>query len=70
MNKPLVVIAAMLALIGLILNVALDRDNVYDMTLSALWALTLILALAGALVAGKKSQASTIASSSSVTQRR
>ena len=54
MNRTLVLVAGVLALIGLIVNVAIDLDNVYDMTTSALWAVTLILAFAGAFAGGKK----------------
>jgi len=43
------------ALLGLIVNIAVDLDNVYDMTLAALWALTLLLVLAGAFVGSRKS---------------
>jgi uncharacterized integral membrane protein len=71
MNKNLAIVAGALALIGLIVNVAVDRDNVYDMTLSALWVLTLILAFAGAFVGGKKSPPPTsVSSSPSTTQQK
>lgn len=43
----------MLALIGLIVNVAVDLDNVYDMTMAALWVLTLVVAAAAAMMGGK-----------------
>jgi hypothetical protein len=42
-----------LAVIGLIINVAFDLDNVYDMTTTALWFLTLAFAFAGAFLGGK-----------------
>ena len=49
-RKIFVLIAAVLALVGLIVNVALDLDNVYDMTTTTLWLLTVIFALLGAFV--------------------
>jgi uncharacterized integral membrane protein len=52
MNRTLVIIAGVLALIGLIINVAFDRDNVYDMYAAGLWLLTLIFAFVGAFVGG------------------
>jgi uncharacterized membrane protein YqjE len=54
MNRALVLVGGIFALIGLIVNVALDFDNIYDMTMTALWVLVLIFALAGALAGGKK----------------
>jgi hypothetical protein len=51
-NKTLAILAGILALVGLIVNLAVDRDNVYDMTLSGLWVVTLVVALAGAFVGG------------------
>lgn len=53
MNKNLVLIAGVLALVGLIVNAMFDLDNVYDMTTSVIWLLTLIFAFAGALLGGK-----------------
>ena len=53
--------AGVLALIGLIINATVDRDNIYDMTLAGLWLLTLIVAFLGAFVGGKK--ATTVATS-------
>ena len=58
MNRNLVIIGGILALIGLIVNVGVDRDNVYDMTTVALWALTVIFVFVGAFVGGKKAAAS------------
>ncbi|MEM0121049.1 MAG: hypothetical protein QW514_05345 [Thermoprotei archaeon] len=52
MNRWLVVIAGVLALIGLIINVVFDRDNIYDMYAAGLWLLTLIFAFLGAFVGG------------------
>lgn len=56
-SKLLMWAAALLALIGLIVNVAVDLDNVYDMTTAAIWLLTLIVAAAGAMMAGKSKPA-------------
>lgn len=47
-------IAAVLALIGLIINAAVDTDNVYDMTTVTLFLLTFIFALAGAYIGRNK----------------
>ena len=52
MNKNLVLLGAVLALIGLIINVAFDLDNVYDMTLALLWVLTIIVIAAGTFMGG------------------
>ena len=57
MNRNLVLIGGILALIGLIVNVAFDLDNVYDMTTTILWVLTLIFVFVGAFMGGKKSAA-------------
>jgi len=54
LNRTLVMVAGAIALIGLALNVAVDFDNVYDMTMAALWVLTLILAFAGAFWEARK----------------
>jgi hypothetical protein len=54
MNKTVVMVGGILALIGLIVNVAFDLDNVYDMTTTILWVLTLIVVFAGAFMGGKK----------------
>jgi hypothetical protein len=53
LNKNLVIVGAVLALVGLIVNVAFDLDNVYDMTLAGLWLLTLIVVAAGAFMGGR-----------------
>lgn len=47
-------IAAALALVGLVVNVAMDLDNVYDMTTVTLWLLTVVFALLGAFVGRNK----------------
>jgi len=52
MNRWLVVVAGVLALVGLIVNVVFDRDNIYDMYAAGLWLLTLIFAFLGAFVGG------------------
>ncbi|PSN90658.1 hypothetical protein B9Q03_06285 [Candidatus Marsarchaeota G2 archaeon OSP_D] len=52
MNKWLTVVAGLLALIGLIINVVFDRDNIYDMYAAGLWLLTLIFAFLGAFMGG------------------
>jgi hypothetical protein len=56
MNKMLVMAAGIIAVIGLILNVTLDFDNVYDMTMVVLWSLTIILALLGAFLVKKETK--------------
>jgi hypothetical protein len=53
-SRNFVLIAAALALIGLIFNVATDLDNVYDMTTVTLWLLTLVFALLGAFIGRKR----------------
>ena len=53
-SRNFVLIAAVLALIGLIVNVAFDLDNVYDMTTTTLWVLTVVFALLGAFVGRNK----------------
>jgi len=58
MNRTVVMIGGVLALIGLIVNVAFDLDNVFDMTTTILWVLTLIVVFAGAFMGGKKPAAS------------
>ncbi|MDE1852744.1 MAG: hypothetical protein KGI38_03230 [Thaumarchaeota archaeon] len=40
-------------MVGPSVNLGVDFGNVYDMTLAALWVLTLVVAFAGALVRGK-----------------
>ncbi len=53
-SRYLVGIAAVFALIGLIVNVAFDLDNVYDMTTTALWLFTLLFALLGLFIGRNK----------------
>ncbi len=53
-SRNFVLIAAVLALIGLIVNVAFDLDNVYDMTTSTLFLLTFVFALLGAFMGRNK----------------
>ena len=48
MNKSLIIIAGILAIIGLAINVTVDRDNIFDMTLSGLWLVTIVLVFLGA----------------------
>lgn len=56
MNRSLIIIAGVFALIGLIVNVSFDRDNVYDMYAAGLWVLTLVFILLGTFVgSGPKS---------------
>jgi len=55
MNKPLLWIAGVLAIIGLVVNLAYDLDNVYDMTTVTLWVLTVIFLYLG-VYTGKKQQ--------------
>jgi uncharacterized integral membrane protein len=59
MNKNLTILAGVLALIGLIINVSVDRDNIYDMTMAGLWTLTLVVAFLGAFIGGKKATTAT-----------
>ena len=47
MNKWLLVVAGLVAIIGLIVNGAYDLDNVYDMTTVTLWILTVVLIYIG-----------------------
>ena len=54
-NKILTLVAAVLAIVGLGVNAGVDLDNVYDMTMSGLFAVILIVALAGAFMGGAKS---------------
>ncbi len=53
-SKIFIWIAAVLALIGLVVNATVDLDNVYDMTTTTLWLLTLVFVALGALL-GRKS---------------
>jgi hypothetical protein len=53
-NRNFVLIAAVLALIGLIVNAAFDLDNVYDMTTTTLFLLTFVFAILGAFMGRKR----------------
>lgn len=57
MNKWLMLGAGIVAIIGLVINVTVDRDNIYDMTLVGLWLVTLILSFLGAFVGQRKDRA-------------
>ena len=57
MNKTVVMVGGLLALVGLAVNAAVDLDNVYDMTTTILWLLTVIVVFAGAFMGGKKESA-------------
>lgn len=52
MNKNLAIAAGVLALIGLIVNAAFDLDNVYDMSTTGLWVITMLVAFAAAFIGG------------------
>ena len=52
-----VLIVAVLALVGLGINVAVDRDNVYDMTTTTLFLLTFIFAIPAARAGKSKAAA-------------
>ena len=52
--RTFVLIAAVLALVGLAVNAAFDLDNVYDMTTTTLFLLTFVFALLGAFVGRNK----------------
>jgi hypothetical protein len=49
-TRNLVLIAAALALIGLIVNASFDLDNVYDMSTTTLFLLTFVFAILGAFM--------------------
>jgi hypothetical protein len=49
-SRTFAIITAILGLIGLIVEVAADLDNVYDMTTTALFVLILIVSLIGAFM--------------------
>jgi hypothetical protein len=49
-TRILMWLAALLALVGLAVNVAVDLDNVYDMTMAVIWVLTLLVAVAAAVM--------------------
>lgn len=54
MNKPLLVVAGVLAIIGLIVNLAYDLDNIYDMTTVTIWVITVVLLYLGVYTGRKK----------------
>jgi hypothetical protein len=47
-SRNFVLIAAVLSLLGLIVNAGFDLDNVYDMTTTTLFALAFVFAMLGA----------------------
>ena len=47
-------IAALLAVVGIAVNVAFDLDNVYDMTTTTLFLLVFVFALLGAFMGRNK----------------
>lgn len=53
-SRTFALIAAVLALIGLAVNAAVDLDNVYDMTTATLFLLTFIFALLGGIMGRNK----------------
>lgn len=53
-SRNFVLIAAVLSLLGLIVNAGFDVDNVYDMTTVTLFLLTFVFALLGAFLGRNK----------------
>ena len=53
LDKIFVILTAVLGLVGIIVEIGFDMDNVYDMTTTALFALIVVLALLG-LFLGRK----------------
>jgi hypothetical protein len=53
-NTWVVTAAGVLAVIGLIINVTVDRDNIFDMTTMGLFAVTFIVAFAGAYLTQRR----------------
>jgi uncharacterized protein YqgC (DUF456 family) len=53
-SRWLVIAAGVLALIGLIVNASVDLDNIYDMTTSGIFLITLILAFVGAYLMSRE----------------
>ncbi|MGH2639193.1 MAG: hypothetical protein ACRDF4_07955 [Rhabdochlamydiaceae bacterium] len=53
MNRILVIIVGVLGIVGVIVEVAVDLDNVYDMTITALFVLIVIFAFLGAFIGGQ-----------------
>ncbi len=62
-SRVFVLIAALLAVIGLAVNAAFDLDNVYDMTTTTLFLLVFVCALLGAFVGRNKQEVSSAAPS-------
>lgn len=54
-NWVLAVAAVAAACAGLAINILFDRDNIYDMTLMALWTASLALAIASTFLSRKAS---------------
>lgn len=59
MDKIFAVIAGILGIIGLIVEVGFDLDNVYDMTTTALFVLVIIFGFLAAFVRSKPAAQST-----------
>ena len=53
-SKNFVLIAAVLALVGLAVNAGFDLDNVYDMTTTTLFLLIFVVSLLGAFMGRNK----------------
>ena len=53
-SRTFVLIAALLSLVGLVVNVAFDLDNVYDMTTTTLFLLAFVFAILGAFIGRNK----------------
>ena len=53
-GRTFVLIAAVLSLLGLIVNAGFDLDNMYDMTTTTLFLLAFVFALLGAFVGRSK----------------
>jgi len=53
-SRNFVLIAAVLSLLGLIVNAGFDLDNMYDMTTATLFLLAFVFALLGAFMGRNK----------------
>lgn len=53
-SRWLVIAAGIISVIGLIVNLTVDVDNIYDMTTSVLFLIALILAFVGAALMGRE----------------